>query len=48
MTSFYIHHAMMFETVDCERGAFLEVIFLVTKFCPYKSNFDLDICTKVF
>ncbi len=39
---------MMFEMVDCEGGAFLVVIFLVTKFCPYKSDFDLDICTKAF
>ncbi len=29
-------------------GAFLAMVFLVTKFCPYKSDFDLDICTKVF
>ncbi len=36
---------MMFETtVDCEGGgAFLAVFYLVTKFCFYKSDFDLDI-----
>ncbi len=41
---------MMFEkTVDCERGgAFLAVIYLVTKFCFYKSDFDLDIVQRFF
>jgi len=41
---------MMFETtVDCEGGGgFLAVIYLVTKFCSYKSDFDLDIVQRFF
>jgi hypothetical protein len=41
---------MMSETtVDCEGGgAFLAVIYLVTKFCSYKSDFDLDIVQRFF
>jgi hypothetical protein len=41
---------MMFETtVDCEwGGGFLAVIYLVTKFCSYKSDFDLDIVGRFF
>jgi hypothetical protein len=40
---------MMFETsVDCEWGAFLAVIYLVTKFCSYKSDFDLDIVQRFY
>jgi hypothetical protein len=37
----------MFETtVDCGWGTFLAVIYLVTKFCSYKSDFDLDIVQR--
>jgi hypothetical protein len=40
---------MMFETtVDCGWGAFLAVVYLVTKFCSYKSDFDLDIVPRFF
>ncbi len=29
-------------------GGFLAVIYLVTKFCSYKSDFDLDIVQSFF
>jgi hypothetical protein len=29
-------------------GAFLAVIYLVTKFCSYKSDFDLDIVQRFY
>jgi hypothetical protein len=29
-------------------GAFLAVIYLVTKLCSYKSDFDLDIVQRFF
>jgi hypothetical protein len=43
---------MMFgTTVDCEGGrggGFLAMIYLVTKFCSYKFDFDLDIVQRLF